>query len=317
MVLAALTAHLAGVGERLRAAELAQAKAEARAAGERKRRVLTLALAASIFATGLLGAGGWYWAARQRAAGEEATSLEVNRAIDDANRKRNRARLADGDASTHWIEAVEAARRAESLLTRVEGNPELRGRVRSTLESIMRDRDESESSEKDHRIIERLAEIHNDLGEHGDDQRADVPSTPRRFADTAWISINSPRGGGGSSRRKPGRGRGGQRGSGPMDLQPPGAASLHDAAGAQRTGRGRQVGRSRPLGARAGFATHPRSQEPGSGPGARGTGTARRHGRPESAAGGERDAPGLRAGDAGTAGSGHHDAQASPAVAPR
>ena len=173
VVLASLTAHLAGVGERLRAAELAQAKAEARAAGERKRRVLTLALAASIFATGLLGAGGWYWAARQRAAGEEATSLEVNRAIDDANRKRNRARLADGDASTHWIEAVEAARRAESLLTRVEGNPELRGRVRSTLESIIRDRDESESAEKDRRIVERLAEIHNDLGEHGDDQRAD------------------------------------------------------------------------------------------------------------------------------------------------
>ena len=45
MVVAGLTAYLRGVERRLREAELAQARAEARAAGERRRRLLTLALA--------------------------------------------------------------------------------------------------------------------------------------------------------------------------------------------------------------------------------------------------------------------------------
>ena len=45
-----LTAYLAGVQERLRAAELARARAEARAAEERKRRLLVAGLAASLLA---------------------------------------------------------------------------------------------------------------------------------------------------------------------------------------------------------------------------------------------------------------------------
>ena len=49
---AGLTAYLRGVEGRLREAELAQARAETRAAGERRRRRLTLALAASVLDTG-------------------------------------------------------------------------------------------------------------------------------------------------------------------------------------------------------------------------------------------------------------------------
>src|SRR5438874_1729614 len=50
VVVAALSAHLAGVRERLKAAELARVRAESRAAGERKRRRLVVGLAASLLA---------------------------------------------------------------------------------------------------------------------------------------------------------------------------------------------------------------------------------------------------------------------------
>ena len=57
-----LTAYLAGVQERLRAAELARVEAQARAAEERKRRRLTVALAASVLVTAGVVGGGWaYW----------------------------------------------------------------------------------------------------------------------------------------------------------------------------------------------------------------------------------------------------------------
>ena len=57
-VVLGLTAYLRGVEGRLRDAELATARAEARAAGERRRRQLTLALVASVLITGLIGASG-------------------------------------------------------------------------------------------------------------------------------------------------------------------------------------------------------------------------------------------------------------------
>ena len=53
MVQAALAAHLAGAETRLREAGLAQARAETLAAGERKRRWLAVALAASVLVIGL------------------------------------------------------------------------------------------------------------------------------------------------------------------------------------------------------------------------------------------------------------------------
>ena len=69
--MAGLTAYLRGVEERLREAELAQARAESRAAEERRRRRLTLALAASVLATALIGAAGWGWIDHERRSREE------------------------------------------------------------------------------------------------------------------------------------------------------------------------------------------------------------------------------------------------------
>jgi eukaryotic-like serine/threonine-protein kinase len=164
VVLTSLTAYLAGVKLRLRTAELAQAKAESLAAEERKRRLLWVALAALVLAIALLGGGGWSWVARESKVRVEATALAVNQALDDAAGRRDEARAAPDGASAKWVEALEAAKRAEALLARGEGSSELRGRVSVALSSIAAERAAAESTEKDRRMVERLAEIHASTG---------------------------------------------------------------------------------------------------------------------------------------------------------
>ena len=46
--------------------------------------------------------------------------------------------------------------------------PELRDRVKAFLAELVRERDAAEAAEKDRRMVERLAAIHNDLGVHND-----------------------------------------------------------------------------------------------------------------------------------------------------
>src|SRR5262249_6819226 len=67
MVAGRVSAYLAGVQERLRAAELARVEAQTKAAEERKRRKLTVGLAASMLALVTLGGGVAAWSAQQRA----------------------------------------------------------------------------------------------------------------------------------------------------------------------------------------------------------------------------------------------------------
>jgi tetratricopeptide (TPR) repeat protein len=174
VVLEQLTAYFRGAERRLREAGLAQAKAETVAAEERKRRILAVALASSILVTGLIGAGGWVWVTGDRRRAAAAESIEVAKALDAAARKRAQARSATGGDSTLWVQALEAARRAEALLPRGETSPELRDRVRSVLAAIELEREEAEAAEKDRHMVERLAGIHNDLGVHRDMERADA-----------------------------------------------------------------------------------------------------------------------------------------------
>jgi serine/threonine-protein kinase len=65
-VAARVTAHMAGVQERLCQAELARVEAQTRAAEERKRRRITVALAASVLITAGVVGGSWAYLARQR-----------------------------------------------------------------------------------------------------------------------------------------------------------------------------------------------------------------------------------------------------------
>src|SRR5262249_10472387 len=78
----AVTTYQRSVAERLRQAEMERAQAQVKAAEERKRRKLSLALAGSVLCIVLLGSAGWVWIAEQKAeqrrqqAGEERGPVE-------------------------------------------------------------------------------------------------------------------------------------------------------------------------------------------------------------------------------------------------
>ena len=177
MVLTGLAAYFASSERRLKEAGLAQARAETLAAEERKRRVLTVALTSSVLIIGLLADGGWVWVARDRLKVAQAVSIEVDKALDAAARKREQAGSASGGDPTLWVQAIEAARRAEALLSKGTTSPELNERVRTVVAAMESERDLAEAAEKDRRMVERLAGIHNDLGVHRDAERADAEYT--------------------------------------------------------------------------------------------------------------------------------------------
>ncbi len=152
---------------------------------ERKRRILTVALAASILVTGLLGATTWAWVAHEQARREakeahaqaEQKALaarELNDALDEAARALREARLAPLDQSK-WELAIQAARRAESLQTREHsGGAHAGGRAGTILADITRERNAAAEIGKDQRMVERLTRIHDDLGVHREAARADA-----------------------------------------------------------------------------------------------------------------------------------------------
>lgn len=173
-VVGRLTAYLGGVERRLREAELAQARAEARAAGERRRRLLTIALAASVLATALIGVAAWVLIDRDQQRRGRLVRARVEAALAEASTKRELARRADGSAPVAWVEAIEAARRAESLLGTGDAGVELHDLVRTFMGDLVRERDTAERSERDRRMVDRLAAIQNDFGVHNDDAKADA-----------------------------------------------------------------------------------------------------------------------------------------------
>ena len=172
MVVTGLTAYLRSVEGRLREAELAQARAETRVGGERRRRLLTMALAASVLTTALISAAAWGWMERERRLREGTLRAAVDGALAEASKKRESARASGGDPIP-WVEAIEAARRAESVLGEHPGKG-LRERVHAFLANLVRERDAAAAAEKDRRIVERLAAIHNDFGVHNDDAKSDA-----------------------------------------------------------------------------------------------------------------------------------------------
>ena len=84
-----MNSYLAGVQERLRVAELARVEAQARAAEERKRRRVTMALAGSVLVIAGLAGGGWTYLARQR----QERAVRFNRALGETE-----ARVRRGEA---------------------------------------------------------------------------------------------------------------------------------------------------------------------------------------------------------------------------
>jgi len=173
-----MTAHLAGVQERLRAAELARVEAQARAAEDRKRRKLTVALAASLLVTAAVVGGGWAFLARQRAARLVATTRVVTDALSEAERLRGQAQSAALGDLTKWSDALGAAKRARDLLAEGEADDSLHRRVATALADLEREQAAAQKQgaelERDRKLLGELETIRGSRSEHWEPKRSDA-----------------------------------------------------------------------------------------------------------------------------------------------
>jgi serine/threonine-protein kinase len=143
-----LIAYLATVEKRLRQAELERAAAEVRTKEERKRRRLTVALAASVLATVLLGAGGWLWFERHRQVREAAKAQQIHDVLAKATLLRDQGK---------WPEALAAA---STLLSEDEVDVPVRRQVQEFLADLQ--------------MLERVAEIRANKGDEFEEVDTDA-----------------------------------------------------------------------------------------------------------------------------------------------
>ena len=170
------TAYLAGVQEKLRAAEIARAAesaraeeaqrtahaAEARAAAERRARRLTAALTATVLLAAGLGAVGWRWVELERLGRARELAGRVNAALREATRLRGQAQGAAVDNLAPWIEAVAVARKASDLLE-PGVDAALRRQVEELLAEVTAHEQQAQAAllaaERDRRLLDRLVDI--------------------------------------------------------------------------------------------------------------------------------------------------------------
>ena len=156
---AAIAIYLTGVQERLRQTELARVEANARAAEERKRRKLTVALAASIIGTILVGGGAWYAKERQR----QVRANMVNLAFREAEVLRGMAEQV-GDEPGRWVAAREAAHAVERLLADARDEP-TRRRVADFVRTVTTS---ATAAENDQKLLSKLIDIRSAKGDDPD-----------------------------------------------------------------------------------------------------------------------------------------------------
>jgi serine/threonine-protein kinase len=140
----AMKAYLETVEDRAHRAEVERAKAEATAAGDRKRHRIQRALAASLLGLVVLVGGTAWWVQSQRAAraaelakARSETEVIVKDAIADANRA-----LDDG----RWLDVAAAIKRGEDRLGAGDSFPEMR----AALQQVRTDREMAVALERAH-----------------------------------------------------------------------------------------------------------------------------------------------------------------------
>jgi Protein kinase domain len=181
-----MTAYLARVQERLKAAELARVEARAKSVEERKRRWFVVTSAAAILVMAGLAGVSWLSIAQAR-----ATRIAVAaQAVADANRLRDRARVGPLVDVVRLGEAIAAAERAEAVLGN-EGGAARRHGVQALLADLGR---EKRAAEQDGAMLARLAEVRSSEGEEQADLLAADADYARAFRDYGFAVDESPSG---------------------------------------------------------------------------------------------------------------------------
>lgn len=162
-VAARVTAHLAGVQERLRSAERERAVAEATAVEERKRRRLQVGLAACLVAlTGLVGLSTAY-AVQQRSARAAARA----KVLGEAGALRDLARGRPEDVA-RWRTALAAVERAEGVAV---GDPEAVRQLAALRDDLQAGVD---AAERDRLLLDRLVDIRSAKADDRDGSTTDA-----------------------------------------------------------------------------------------------------------------------------------------------
>jgi serine/threonine-protein kinase len=174
-----ISGHLAGVQDRLKAAELARVEAQtraeeaqARAMIERSRRRRTVALAAAIVGLVVLGGGGTAYLARQRAQRRAVTDRGVTAALAEARVWRDQACKATAAGNLElWAAALVAARYAHDLVAQGEADAGLRAQVDAELIALEHEQEEAKA---ERRLLDQLETIRGSRSEHWDPKRTDA-----------------------------------------------------------------------------------------------------------------------------------------------
>ena len=147
-----ITAYLAGVQEKLRAAERERAVAEARAVEERRRRRLQLGLAVAVLALTAVGGLSTTYYLRQR----QARAATVARILGEARILGDQAR-AHPDDPARWEVTLAAIQRVEDALGGgTGGDPETRRQSDALRDEAQAGRD---GAERDRRLLDRVTDI--------------------------------------------------------------------------------------------------------------------------------------------------------------
>jgi eukaryotic-like serine/threonine-protein kinase len=141
-----ITAYLAGVQERVQAAQRERAVAVARAVEERRRRKVQLALAAAVLALTTLGGLSTTYYLHQR----QAQAAATDRVVGQAETLRNQAR-ANPEELARWEVALAAVKQAEAA-----GDASAAPRLFSLRTEVQTGRD---SAERDKTLLGRLVDI--------------------------------------------------------------------------------------------------------------------------------------------------------------
>jgi serine/threonine-protein kinase len=143
-----ITSYLAGVQERVQAAERERAVAVARAIEERRRRKLQVGLAASLLALTTAGGLGTTYYLQQR----QARAAAVDQVLTRASLLRDQARE-HADDPARWGIALAAIDQAESALG---GEALAQGRLGALRDEVQ---DGARAADRDRRLLDRLSDI--------------------------------------------------------------------------------------------------------------------------------------------------------------